>query len=324
MSGSIAPSVLQRQPPRKSLASRLGITLVNGGAVQRNDLIMAMVLFLPGFIVLLLLGTYPIISAITLAFQQRSLFDLEGVWVGLANFENVLSSSQFWEALRVDLVFTFGTVPLQLILGLAIALLLHQKFTGRNIFRGFILFSYVLPLTVAAIIWRFMLSDSVGIIYHAIRTYQLPIPNTWFSTIATAMPTVIMVTVWKYFPFMVINFLAGLQAIDVELYEAARVDGANPWQSFRYVTLPQLMPVIIITFLLRTIWTFNNWEVIALLTNGGPLRSTMTLPLLAYNTMFGEYSVGRAATISFLMMAFLGVAMTVYLWFYNRTERSLQ
>ncbi len=318
------PTLSPARAPQRNLASRLGITLVNGGLVQRSDLIMALVLFMPGFVVLLALGTYPIFSVLSLAFQQRSLFDLEGTWVGLQNFQQVLSSALFWEALKNDLVFTFTTVPIQLVLGLLIALLLHQNFLGRNMFRGFVLFSYVVPLTVAAIIWRFMLSDSVGIIYHAIRSSGLPIPNTWFSSTSTAMPTVVMVTVWKFFPFMVINFLAGLQAIDVELYEAARVDGANPLQSFRHITLPQLMPVIIIVLLLRTIWTFNNWEVIALLTNGGPLRSTMTLPLLAYNTMFGEYSMGRAAAISFLMMVFLAVAMVVYLWFYNRTERSLR
>lgn len=308
----------------KTLATRLGISLVGGGRVQNNDLTMMLLLFLPGFLVLLALGTYPVINVLSLAFQQRSLFDLSGTYVGLENFNNVLNSTQFWEALKNTLVFTMTTVPLQLVLGLLVALLLHQQFPARNVFRGFMLFSYVVPVTVAAVIWKFMLSDSVGIIYHGIRTTGLPIPNTWFSASATAMPTVIMVTVWKFFPFMVINFLAGLQSIDEQLYEAAKVDGANRWQSFRHITLPQLMPIIVIVMLLRTIWTFNNWDIIALLTNGGPLRSTTTLPLLIYNTMFGEYSIGRAAALSFIVMLVLGIAMILYLWVYRRTEEALQ
>ncbi|MCC6803581.1 MAG: sugar ABC transporter permease [Anaerolineae bacterium] len=317
-------SIVPARRDDRSIASRLRISLISGGRVQTGDLVMMLLLFLPGFLVLIALGTYPIISVLSLAFQQRSLFDMTGTYVGLENFNTILSSPQFWEALKNTLVFTFTTVPLQLVLGLLIALLLHQKFPARNIFRGFMLFSYVVPVTVAAVIWKFMLSDSVGILYHAIRTTGLPFPNTWFSTSATAMPTVVMVTVWKFFPFMVINFLAGLQTIDEQLYEAAKVDGASAWQSFRHITLPQLMPVIVIVLLLRTIWTFNNWDIIALLTNGGPLRSTMTLPLQIYNTMFGEYSIGRAAALSFLVMLVLGAAMAVYLWFYRRTEENLR
>jgi len=309
---------------QKTLASRLGISLVGGGRVQRSDLIMALVMFLPGFLVLVLLGTYPIISVLAQAFQQRTLFDVSGKWVGLDNFQYILSTGLFWTALKNDLVFTFTTVPIQTVLGLGVAMLLHQDFPFRNVFRSFLLFSYIVPTTVAAIIWRFMLSDSVGVVYYTIRGLQLPIPNTWFSTTDTAMATVVMITVWKFFPFMVINFLAGLQTIDDQLLEAAKVDGANRWQTFRHITLPMLMPVIIIVMLLRTIWTFNSWDVIALLTNGGPLNSTTTLPILIYNTMFAEFSVGRAAATAFLTMLVLMVAMFIYLRFYKRVEEGLQ
>lgn len=318
---SLAPTAA---PRTRNLASRLGITLTGGGLVQRGDLMMMLILFVPGFVVLILLGTYPLISILGLAFQRRSLFDLTGIWIGLENFQVILSSPVFWEALKNGLVHTLTTVPIQVVLGLAIALLLNQRFPGRNVFRGFLLFSYVVPTAVAAIIWRFMLSDSVGIIYYAVRSSSLPIPNTWFASTATAMPTVIMITVWKFFPFMVINFLAGLQSIDEQLYEAARVDGASRWQVLRHITLPMLMPVIAVTTLLRVVWTFNNWEVIALLTDGGPLNSTRTLPLLIYDTMFREFSIGRAAALSFLTMIVLVFAMFVFMWLYRRAEDKLQ
>lgn len=324
MSKSAAVLSTKTEPHKRSLADKLGITLVGGGKIQGSDLVMALVMFMPAFLVLVFLGTYPIITALISAFQRRPMFDPSSVeWVGLENFISVFQHPQLWNAFSNDIVFTIASISIQTVLGLGVALLLQQKFPGHNILRGFVLFSYVFPVAVAAIIWRFMLSDSVGILHHLIDAWQLPIPNTWFSSPKTAMPSVVMVTAWKYFPFMVITFLARLQTIDVTLYEAAKVDGANALQRFWYITLPMLMPVIVIVLLLRTIWTFNNWEIVALLTQGGPVYSTITPPILVYNTLFKEFSLGRAAAISVLMTGVLLVAMVFYLRAYNRSEESL-
>lgn len=317
-------AVAPQRTSGKGLAERLGITLASGGKLRGDDLAMALLMFLPGFLVLVFLGTYPLLNVLLVSFQRRPMFEQTGgTWVGLENFSNILSSKLFWIALRNDVVFTASTVTIQTILGVAIALLLHQRFLGRNVFRSLVLFSYVFPIAVAAIIWRFMLSDSVGVIYHAVKVSNLPIPNTWFASPDTAMASVVMVTVWKYFPFMVINFLARLQTIDEALYEAAEVDGASSLQRFRYITLPMLMPVIVIVMLLRTIWTFNNWEVIALLTSGGPLYATTTLPILVYGTLFSQFSIGGAAATAFLMTTMLLIAMIFYLRAYNRVEERL-
>jgi len=310
--------------PSQAIARLFRISLANGSPAHPEEIIMAIAMFLPGFLVLIALGIFPIINVLTLAFQTRSIFEVHGEWVGLQNFQDMLSTPLFWTALKNDIIYTFSAITFQTLLGMFVALLLHRNFMGRNFFRGFILLSYVVPTVASAIIWRFMLSDSVGIIYQWVKVLDLPIPNTWFSATQTAMPTVILVTVWKFFPFMVINFLARLQTIDEQLYDAAKVDGANRWQSFRYITLPSLMPVIIIVLLLRTIWTFNNWEVIALLTNGGPVDSTTTLPILVYTTMFSQFSIGRAASTAFLMMLFLLTAMFFYIRAYNRAEENLQ
>jgi multiple sugar transport system permease protein len=323
-SAPIAAESKKSKPLKPNLAQKLGITLVSGGKVQTSDLIMALAMFLPAFLVLIFLGTYPIVTALISAFQRRPLFNLSEVeWVGLDNFISVFQHPQLGQAFSNDIVFTLASITLQTIIGMAVALLLHQQFRGRNLLRGFVLFSYVFPVAVAAIIWRFMLSDSVGIINQTIDTLNLPIPNTWFASPKTAMPSVIMVTAWKYFPFMVITFLARLQTIDTALYEAAEVDGANSLQKFWYITLPMLMPVIIITLLLRTIWTFNNWEIVALLTQGGPVYSTITPPILVYNTLFKEFSLGRASAISVLMVLVLLVAMVFYLRDYEKSEDRL-
>lgn len=308
---------------KKTLAEKLRISLVGGGRVKGNDLLFALILFLPAFLILLFLGTYPVLNALILAFQSKGIFESTASWVGLKNFIDVISSDNFWVALKNTLVFTGGSVVIQTLLGLVVALLLNQKFFGRNIFRGFVLFNYVVPIAVAALIWRFMLNDSVGIIYHSIKAWNLPIPNTWFASPKTSMPSVILINVWKFFPFMVIMFLARLQTIGVDLYDAVRVDGANSWQTFRYLTLPMLLPVIVIVLLLRTIWTFNYWELIALTTGGGPLDSTVTLPILAYNIMFNQYSQGRAAAVAVLMMAILIISMVIYLKVYNWAEDML-
>jgi multiple sugar transport system permease protein len=307
----------------KSLAARLGITLAKGESVTKEDFIFALILFLPAFLVLLFLGTYPIFNAVLLSFQRKGIFDNSVSWIGLENFQNILFSGKFWVALKNTIVFTLGSVIIQTIFGLAIALLLNNDFPGRNVFRGFVLVNYVVPIAVAALIWRFILSDTVGILFHSIKALNLPFPNTWFASPKTSMASVIMINVWKYFPFMVIMFLARLQTIDIELYDAVKVDGANRWQAFRYITLPMIMPVIVIVLLLRTIWTFNNWELIALTTGGGPLDSTVTLPILAYNVMFDQFSQGRAAAYAVLMMVILLVSIVAYFKAYNWAEESL-
>jgi multiple sugar transport system permease protein len=325
MSNSTSVIPTKTKPKRSNLAEKLGITLIGGGKVEGSDLLMALVMFLPAFLVLIFLGTYPIITALISAFQRRAMFDPDDVvWVGFDNFISVFQHPQLWKAFSNDIVLTLSAITIQLILGIAVALLLQQSFPGRNILRGLVLFSFVFPVAVAAIIWRFMLSDSVGIIHHMIDYWNLPIPNTWFASPYTAMPSVIIVVSWKYFPFMVITFLARLQTIEVTLYEAAKVDGASALQRFWYITLPMLMPVIVIVLLLRTIWTFNNWEIVALLTQGGPVYSTITPPILVYNTLFKEFSLGRAAAISVLMTALLMVAMVFYLRAYYRSEESLE
>ena len=178
------------EPHKRNLAQKLGITLVGGGKIQGTDLLMALGMFMPAFLVLVFLGTYPIITALISAFQRRAMFDPDDVvWVGFDNFISVFQHPQLGKAFSNDIVFTLTSITLQAILGIAVALLLQQKFHGRNMLRGLVLFSYVFPVAVAAIIWRFMLSDSVGIIHHMIDALKLPIPNTWFASPKTAMPS---------------------------------------------------------------------------------------------------------------------------------------
>lgn len=268
---------------------------------------------MPLVVLILGLTVYPISQVFQLALHQQSLFSTESTFVGLQNFEAVLDHEGFPRALENTFVFTFGSLALQMVIGLAIALLLNQTFPLRAPIRGVMLFSYLVPYVVAALTWRFMFSDATGILNYWIRTFDLPIPSSPFGTLDGAMPAIILVNVWKNFPFMVVVFLAQLQTIDRQLYEAASVDGATVWQRFRYITLPALIPIMLVVGMLRTIWNFNNFEVVFLLTQGGPLGRTETLPLYIYRFVFGEFSLGRGSALAVLVF-FILLAMSLVYW----------
>ena len=171
--------------------------------------------------------------------------------------------------------------------------------------------------------WKYMLNDIFGIMNHLVDISGLPIPKTWLSSADTAMATVIMINTWKFYPFMVITFLAQLQSINPTLYEAAKIDGASAWQEFAYITLPALKPVIFIGLMLRSIWTFNNFDLIYLLTQGGPLGTTETPPILIYRTVFGSYSLGKGAALAAIMFVLLAGLSMVYLRLYERAQAQL-
>ena len=307
----------------KSLLRRTSLAFAHTAWARNHDIRVAYLVFLPCVIVILVLGIYPAARVLYLSLFRADIFFTYHDYVGLDNIRSVLQSDELWAAVKNDIQYTGYSVGFQFALGLVVALLLNQEFPGRNITRGVLLFSYVVPVVVVALVWKFMLNDLFGIINHIIWELDLPIPTTWFSRPQTAMRTVILITVWKYFPFFVIIFLAQLQSIPGELYEAAKIDGANQPQEFWHITWPLLQPVAIIGLLLRTIWTFNNFDVIALLTNGGPLGSTQTPPVLIHDVVFGQYALGRGAAMAVVMFVILIAASIGYIFLFNRAQRQL-
>ena len=288
-----------------------------------HDRVVGFLLFLPAVFIMVGLVAYPIIRVLSFGLYKLNIFFTTKEFVGLDNYIKILQWPDFWADLKNAVIFTVGSVFFQLIAGLLVALLLNEDFPGRNIARSVILFSYLVPIVVAALIWKYMLNDIFGIVNYTINMLKLPIPTTWFASPDTAMPTLILFNVWKFFPFMVIVFLAQLQSIDPVLYEAAKVDGANRLQAFWYITLPSLKPVIFIALMLRTIWTFNNFEVINLLTGGGPMGTTETPALLIYRVTFGQYSIGTGAAISSIMSFLLLGLCVIYLRLYESAQTQL-
>ncbi len=285
-----------------------------------KDRKIGLALLLPLVILVVGLTVYPIFNVLSLSFQQQGLYSQESTFVGLKNFEAVIGHEGFPRSVKNTFVFTFGSLFLQMAMGLPIALLLNREFPLRAPIRGVMLFSYLVPYVVAAMTWKFMFSDTTGILSYWIRATNLPIPASPFGSLDWAMVGVIVVNSWKNFPFMVIVFLAQLQTIDRQLYEAASVDGATAWQKFMKITLPSLLPIMLVVGMLRTIWNFNNFEVVFLLTQGGPIGRTETLPLYIYRFVFGEFSLGRGAALAVIVFFVLLIMSVIYWRIYERMQ----
>jgi multiple sugar transport system permease protein len=197
--------------------------------------------------------------------------------------------------------------------GTALALMLNQRFRGRFLARGLLLFPYVIPSIVAVITWGWMFNDIYGIINHLLlKSGIVSKPIIISASKVGAMIAVILVGTWRFFPFVTISVIARLQTIQPELYAAAKVDGASVLQRFRYITLPELRGILFIVILLRGVWMFNEFDTIYLFTRGGPLGATRNLPLFTYMTAFERYNMGAGCAVAVISFLFLIGAYTVY------------
>ncbi len=257
---------------------------------------------------------YPLVAAIYLSFFSIYTPTMEGHWVGFENYAELLQSGEFWRSLYNNIVWTIGTLSLQIVFGILVALMLHQNMVFRSLARSLILFPYFLSTVVAVLVWKWLLNDLYGIVNHMLMWAGLiDMPVDWLGKMPNAMMSLIFIGAWKYFPFVVIAVLARLQSIPEELYEAAKIDGAGWFSRFTDVTLPQLKEILVVIILLRAIWDFKEFDLINLMTGGGPIISTQTLPLMVYKEAFALNQMGAASAVAVLMMLVMLVFMTLYL-----------
>ncbi len=267
-----------------------------------------------------LLILYPAYHALELSFQDLDSFISKPVWIGLKNYTDVLAMPEFWAALGRGFVFSISTITLQILLGIGFAILLDAAIPAKALVRGITVLPYLLPTIIVALTFQWMLDSTVGVFTQAVRLFGYSyIP--WGESSGAAMTVVIVLSVWIWTPFVTLAFLAGLQAVPGELYEAARVDGASAWQRFWHITLPQLRPVLTVVLLLRAIWMFNKFDIIWLTTRGGPLQGTEHLPILAYRKTFEMYEVGQGAAVSAISFLILSVFILVYFYFFPLDEK---
>lgn len=292
--------------------------------VQPGDRWFAYLSLAPSFALILLLVAVPTLAVFALSFEHVSLGESSGAYVGLANYRTVLADPDFYAALVNTFIWVFGSVALEMIVGCGLALMLHQQFRLRWLARAIVLAPYLLPTVVAVLVWRYMFDDIVGIANHFLLATGLSNkPVQWLTSPQTAMFSLILIGTWKFAPFVVIAILGILQSIPVEQYEAARLDGADPIRRFIYITLPHILPVFLLTALLRTIWSFHKFDLIYLLTGGGPVNATTTLPILVYLKGFQDFDVGSAAAIALLMFAIILVCLGGYFWLLRHSEGRL-
>lgn len=275
---------------------------------SRRTHLFAYALVMPVMMLIIGLVAYPFGFAIWVSFTDRVIGSV-GNFVGLANFEYLSRNATFGAAISNTIFLVVVTGILKLGIGLGLALLVNQQLPGRGLFRSFLMLPWAMPAFVAFLTWR-VLYQPVGGGLNLVLTQTGIYPHVidWLGQRPTAMPSVILASVWRGFPFWFISILAALQSIPKELYEAARVDGANAWQRFWMVTAPGIRQVVLVTALLSSIWTANAFENVWLLTQGGPSDATMVFPVLAYFGMQTQ-RIGEAAAVSVSMMPVLLVLL---------------
>lgn len=276
---------------------------------------------LPALTLIVIVQLLPMLYALWLSFQDKLSLERTGTFIGLKNYVDQLAEPEFWNATGNGLIYGFGSVAVQLVFGLATALLLHRTFRGRGIARGLTLLPYMIPSVTAALIFALMFDSIYGIVNQVLVGLNLiDGPILFFGDQNWAMLAVIFTAAWKWTPFAIIVLLARLQTIDGSLYECARVEGAGAMRSFLDITLPSLRGSIFLIVLLRSIWMFNKFDIPYLLTQGGPLGETETLPIYAYRVGFEAYQQGAAASLAVIMGVFLLIFAVPYFRIFRPEE----
>jgi ABC-type sugar transport system permease subunit len=268
------------------------------------------------------LVAYPFCYAIYLSMTHK-LVGMPPIFVGMENYIRLTWDGFFQRAVVNSFVFTFGSVGFKLVFGMLMALVLTSSVRWRSFWTGVLLIPWVAPTVVSALNFLWIFDGSLGVLnYLLVRVFRiLPQGVGWLSEPGTAMASVIAVNIWRGFPFFGISFLAGMKAIPAELYEAAAVDGANPVQRFLHVTLPSLKNIVIIVVLLSTIWTFNDFQIVYILTKGGPGGTTMVMPMLTYETAFGAQRLGEAIAVALYLLPALGVTIMVLARYMRKSRK---
>ena len=276
----------------------------------------------PALLVIALFFGVPVLAALALSltdFDIYALADIDNLrFVGLGNYIALLQNPLFWKALGNTFYFVLVGVPLSIAASLGAALLLHAKVARARPFFRTALFAPVVTTVVAvAVIWRYLFHTSYGMLNWGLSSLGIA-PVDWLGDPAWAMPTIILFAVWKNFGYNMIIFLAGLQAIPEDLYEAARIDGASGWRQFRHVTLPMLGPVLLLVGILTMAGYFQMFAEPYVMTQGGPLQSTVSVLYLMYEEGFKWWNLGNASAVAFLLFAIMTGITSGLLWLARR------
>ena len=295
---------------------------VRTGQLTKRQL--GILLCVPAAVLIVGVIGYPLAYSIYITFIDMNITrpDLGRQFIGLDNYARVFDRPEFWRALMRSSLFVVYDLFVGIPLGLGIALLLNQRFKFRGVARGTILLPYVLAGTVLGLIWKWILNPNHGALNALLQqTGLISEYVAWLAEPLRALHMVIMVNLWQGTPWSVIMFLAGLQTIPQELFDAARVDGASAWQTLRKVILPLLSPILLAMLVLKTVWTFQVFDIVWVLTRGGPASATQIVSYYIYYSSFFQLKFGYAAAMSYVMMA---IVLVLVIFYYRLIRREVE
>ena len=280
---------------------------------RSREQIVGLLAIAPALFLILALTLYPVAYSIWLSLLEKHSFFPQERFVGLENYFYLWKDEEFWTSLWLGTVYSVWTILFQIILGVAAALILNESFVGGAWCGRSCCFPYMIPTIVAVILWKWLLNDTYGVVnYWMLALGIVRDPISWLGT-DHIMLSVIMMSIWQFFPFVLLTILARLQTIPPELYEAAKVDGASAVRRFLHVTLPQIRGILFVVILLRSIWMFTKFDTVWLMGEGaGAGRFIRTLPVYAYMRTLTYYQAGLGAALAVIMFAILIVCTVIY------------
>ncbi|MNJ34328.1 carbohydrate ABC transporter permease [Paenibacillus bouchesdurhonensis] len=285
--------------------------------LNKRNLLISLAYVVPALIFMLVLIGYPLFYNIKISFQHLDLMTLNNpdiAFAGLDNYRKVIGLDSFHIAFKNTFFFTFWSIFLQFTIGFALALFFNMKFRLAGFLRGLTLVSYLVPIVITALLFKFMFNQSVGIINYALLSIGfVDQPIEWLTHPELAMWSVIIANVWVGAPFNMMLLSTGLSSLPDDIYEAASIDGANKFKQFVYMTLPMLRPVIMVVIMMGFIFTFKVFDLIFVMTAGGPVNATEVLSTLAYKLSFDQFNFSQGAAASNILFFILFIVSLIYL-----------
>lgn len=293
--------------------------------ITYKEKIVGWLMIIPAMLLLGLVFIYPIARAFWLSLFTENLgTGLQPVFSGFTNYSRMLGDGRFWQTLQNTTVFTVASVSLELLLGMAIALILNQSFRGRGIVRTIAIIPWALPTAVMGLAWAWIFNDQYGVVNDILlRLGLIDTGINWLGNPTLAMVALVIADVWKTTPFISIILLAGLQSIPEDIYEAHSLDGANAWQSFYQITLPLLMPQILISLLFRFAQSFGIFDLVQVMTGGGPAGATETVSIYIYSTVmrYLDFGYGAALVVVTFLILISVVGIATFYFLRGRSDR---
>lgn len=282
---------------------------------------LAFLFLLPATVYLLAFMIYPILNVIIMSTYQTSRMAKMLKFTGVTNYWDLFQQKDFWQVMLRSIYWTGLAVAVKTVFGMVIALLLNVKYTGRKVARTLIIIPWASSIPISSLLWTWVYHHEFGLLNHTLKVTGIwKNPPVWLGSPASAFFSVIWVDIWIGIPFMTLVFLAGMQSISQDLYEAAEVDGANAFKRFMYVTLPGLRDVLLIATLLSTLWTFNDFNTIYIITEGGPANSTHILITYIYEHTFHFLKWNYGAVMAVITFIILSIIAWIYSRVYFRRE----